>query len=172
MSFCKSVVPAALALAGCLPTDSETPPPLEQMTYQTPVLGGACDVEDVSYHVYAEIMREGPRPKSTTSSGSLLVTVSEGTSVVGCGEDLVRVAVPGAELDAQAFSASSERVELEVPSAIIGGHRPSIRVAALLDANDNGECDEGELSASTDADAAELEQLALVLVDEGCPARQ
>lgn len=172
MSFCRSVVPAALALAGCLPTDSETPPPLEQLTYETPVLGGACDVEDVTYRVYAEILREGPRPKSTSSTGSLLVSVSEGTSVVACGEDLVRVAVPGAELDAQAFAASSERVALEVPSAIIGGHRPSIRVAALLDTNDNGECDEGELSASLDADASELEELALVLADEGCPERQ
>lgn len=172
MSFRKSVVPAALALAGCLPTESETPPPLEQLTYQTPVLGGSCDVEDVNYRVYAEIMRAGPGQKSANSSGSLLVTVSEGTSVVDCGEDLVRVAMPGAELDQQAFAPSSDHVALEVPAAIIGGHRPSIRVAALLDTNDNGECDDGELSASVDADASEVEDIALLLADEGCPARQ
>ena len=145
---------------------------IEQMTYQTPVTGGACEVEDVTYEVYAEIMRPGGVAKSAAGSGGLLVSIAESSSVIDCGEDVMRIATPGAELVREGFASGSESVTMRVPASIIGGHRPSLRVAALLDANDNGSCDQGELTASIDAHAAELGELLLELTDEGCPGRE
>jgi len=172
VTFRKSVVPAALAFAGCLPTESELPPPLEQLTYQTPTLSEDCDIEQVNYHLYAQIVRQGSAQKSATSSGALLVTLSESTTVVACDEDLVRVATPGAELAAHSFASNSERVTVDVPGMLIGGHRPSIRVEALLDTNDNGECDDGELFAAVDADPRDLATLTLDLTADSCIRRQ
>lgn len=171
MALRNSVVPAALAFAGCLPSESEPPPEFEQLTYETPMLGGDCETEDVTYHVYAQVTREGSLSKSATSVGSLLVAVAESSSVIDCGEDLVKIAVPGAELTEESFAGASERFTIEVPAVLIGGHRPSIRVSALLDANDNGACDRGELTASFEAKADGLGDVALDLSDEGCPAR-
>lgn len=172
MTLRKSVVPAALALAGCLSAESEQPAPLEQLTYQTPMLGGACEVEEVTYEVYADVLRPGGVLKSAATPGSLLVSVSESTSVIDCGEDVMRIATPGAELVREALASTSESAALTVPAAVIGGHRPSLRVAALLDLNDNGRCDQGELTASVDADGDELGALLLELTDEGCPGRE
>jgi hypothetical protein len=167
----KSVVPAALALAGCLPTGSEPPGELEQLTYSTPVLGGSCDVEQANYEIYAEVLRPGGQLKSSSSTGALVFTVSESSSVVDCNEDIVRIAMPGAELTREAVAAHQESLKLDVPATVIGGHRPSIRVAALLDVNDNGECDLGELTASVEAEPSELGKVLLALADEGCPER-
>jgi hypothetical protein len=136
------------------------------------MLGGACEVEDVTYEVYADILRPGGVAKSAQGSGALVVAISESTSVIDCGEDVMRIATPGAELVREAFAGGSESVTMRVPSSIIGGHRPSIRVGALLDVNDNGRCDEGELTASVDADEADLGALLLELMDEGCPGRE
>lgn len=172
MTLRKSVVPAALALAGCLPTGSEPPPEeLEQLTYSTPVTGGSCDVEEVNYAIYAQVLRPGGQLKSSASTGALVFTVSESSSVVDCDEDIVRIAMPGAELAREAIAAHQDSLTLDVPSAVIGGHRPSIRVAALLDANDNGECDDGELTASVEAEPSEIGKVLLELADEGCPER-
>jgi hypothetical protein len=155
-----------------LPTESEAPSELEQLTYETPARGDACEVEDVNYQVYADILRSRSSAKSATQRGALLVTVSESTSVVDCGEDLVRIASPGAELTRASYPSSSDSFAFDMASAIIGGHRPSLHVAALLDENDNGLCDDGELTASIEADGEQLDHLQLALTDEGCPRRQ
>lgn len=155
-----------------MPTESERPPELEQLTYNTPALGGACDVEDIEYTVYADITRPGSQLKSANATGALLVTVAESSSVIDCGEDVVRIATPGAELTSESFAIESDHVALHVPAVLIGGHRPSIRVAALLDLNNNGRCDDGELTASFEGDADELDALTLELGDERCPERQ
>ncbi|MDB4976113.1 MAG: hypothetical protein JWN48_4454 [Myxococcaceae bacterium] len=170
-----SVVPAALALAGCLPSESEPPPAVSQTTYQTELQGGECKVEQVVYEIHGSVY---PVPsdahalnKSSSPAGSLLVTVGESTSVVSCGVDSVRVASPGAELTNHAFSSDASEFSLTVPGVIIGGQRPELWIQALLDSNDNGECDEGELSGSVNLAASELGDMAIELSDEGCPAR-
>jgi hypothetical protein len=171
----RSVVPAALALAGCLPTESEPPPSLQQTTYQTELQGGECKVEHVTYEirgsVYPVVDDEVVTNKSSSVSGSLLVAVGEATSVVSCSADSVRVASPGAELVTQAFAIDSDSFALSVPSVIIGGQRSELWVRALLDENDNGQCDDGELSGSLSLAASELGDIALELSDEGCLGR-
>jgi hypothetical protein len=180
VSLRNSVVPAALALAGCLPSESEPPPPLQQLTYQTAKQGGACKVEEVTYHLRGELVRvDSSLDKSGVSigtrsrvrSGGLLVSVGEGTSVVECSEDIVRIASPGAELLTAAYSADAETFALDLPSMIIGGQRPSIWVQALIDANDNGHCDDGELVGALDLDESELGEIAIELSNDGCPTR-
>jgi len=169
-----SVVPAALALAGCLPTESEPPPSLQQMTYETFQEGGVCEVEHVTYHLYADLVRAQSADKSRQTTGTLLVTVAEGTSVVACTEDVVRVASPGAELKTTAYDGNADSFSLDVPGVIIGGQRPSIWVRALIDANDNGSCDEGELVGAVEleaGEAGELGDIAIELSQDGCPTR-
>lgn len=173
MSLRSSVFPAALALAGCLPTESEPPPALEQVTFATPETGGVCEVERLSYHVSGEVVREGVHDKSRTAAETLVVSVSESSSVIDCTEDLVRVATPGAELARAAFAADGEQFALDVAAMVIGGHRPSIRVAALLDLNENGRCDPGEPSGTVEVDDAdELDQLVIAIAGDDCAAYQ
>jgi hypothetical protein len=109
--------------------------------------------------------------KSSARTGALLVSVAEGSSVVECSEDIVRVASPGAELHTAAYDVGSESFSLDLPSVIIGGQRPSIWVQALIDANDNGHCDEGELVGAVDLEDTELGDIAIELSNEGCPVR-
>jgi hypothetical protein len=130
--------------------------------------GGECEVEHVDYHIYATVTRSGVFAKSA-SVGTLLVTVAESQSVVDCRADIVRIATPGAELTTKAVRGDS--FSLEVPNVIIGGQRPSIWVGAVLDTNDNGECDPGELSGSLEVQDTELGDLAIALSDEACPSR-
>jgi hypothetical protein len=172
----KSVVPAAFALAGCLAGESEPPPSLESLTYQTPEEGGACEVERVRYQLHGTITAHPTHDKSRTSIAPLLVSFSETTSVVHCDEDLMRVATPGAELDSKAFApdfaADTQEFTFEVPGAVIGGHRPSFYVRALVDENDNGRCDDGELVGFAELTDAELGNIAIELSgEEGCPTR-
>ena len=165
--------PAALALAGCLPTESEPPPELEQVTFATPETGGVCEVERVSYHVRGEVVREGAREKSARVAGTLLVAVSESSSVIDCTQDLMRVATPGAELAHAAFGADTDEFALDVAAMVIGGHRPSIRVGALLDLNENGTCDPGEPNGAVEVDDVEtLGTLAIALSDDDCVGYQ
>jgi hypothetical protein len=180
VSLRNSVVPAALALAGCLPSGSQPPPSLQQLTYQTAKQGGACKVESVTYHLRGELVRaDSSIDKSSASlndnsrvrSGALLVSVAEGSSVVECSEDIVRIASPGAELHTAAFGADADSFALDLPSAIIGGQRPSIWVQALIDANDNGRCDEGELVGALELEDSELGDIAIALSNDGCPTR-
>jgi hypothetical protein len=173
VSLRNSVFPAALALAGCLPTGSEPPPPLQQLTYQTAKQGGECKVEDVTYHLRGELVRADGSigDKSSARTGSLLVSVAESSSVVECSEDIVRVASPGAELHTAAYDVDSHSFSLDLPSVIIGGQRPSIWVQALLDANDNGRCDEGEFVGAVELEDDELGDIAIELGNEGCPVR-
>jgi hypothetical protein len=163
-----SVVPAAFALAGCLSSESEAPAAFEQATYETPMQGGDCEVEHVDYHIHATLTHSGVFAKSA-GAGTLLVTVAESQSVVDCRADIVRIATPGAELATHATRGDS--FSLEVPNVIIGGQRPSIWVGAVLDTNDNGECDPGELSGSVEVEDTELGDLAIALSDEACPHR-
>lgn len=142
------------------------------MSYARPETGGACDVERFTYVVRGEIQRDEPREKSISVSGTLLVSVSESSSVVDCTPDLMQVATPGAELAHAAFSARSDQFALDVPTMVIGGHRPSIRVAALLDENENGTCDDGEPTGSIEVDDIdELGALAIALSRDGCSER-
>lgn len=139
------------------------------MTYATPETGGACDVEHVTYVVRGEIQRDEPRAKSISASGTLLVSVGESSSVVDCTPDLMQVATPGAELANAAFSARGDHFSLDVPAMVIGGHRPSIRVVALLDENENGACDDGEPTGVVEVDDVdELGALAIALSRDGC----
>jgi len=180
VSLRNSVVPAALALAGCLPSESEPPPPLQQLTYQTAKQGGACKVEQVTYHLRGELVRSDSSiekssvrisDKGSVRSGALLVSVAESASVVECSEDVVRMASPGAELHTAAYGVDADSFTLDLPSVIIGGQRPSIWVQALIDANDNGHCDDGELVGAVQLEDSELGELAIELSDQGCPAR-
>lgn len=144
------------------------------MTYQTENQGGACQVQDVTYHVHGSVTSDATRDKSSVSvrGGTLLVTVAESSSVVSCGEDIVRVASPGAELETAAFEAGTESFTFDLPGTIIGGQRPSLWVQALVDSNENGQCDEGELVGSVELDDGDLGNIALALSDDqGCPAR-
>ncbi len=168
MALRNSVFPAALALAGCLPTESEAPPALEQTTYATPMQGGECEVDHVDYAIRGRVSRSGVFTKAAVAS-TLVMTVAESQSVVDCGADIVRISTPGAELTKQVVA--GESFALDVPNVIIGGQRPSIWVGAVLDANDNGECDPGELSGSLEVSDTELGDLAIELSDEGCPTR-
>jgi hypothetical protein len=163
------VFPAALALAGCLPTESEAPPALEQSSYEQQMQGGECEVEHVEYQIRGSVKRSGVFTKAAVQASTLLVTVGESQSVVDCRADIVRIASPGAELTAKAVQ--GESFSFDVPNVIIGGQRPSIWVGAVLDANDNGECDLGELSGSLEVSDTELGALAIELSDEGCPTR-
>ena len=175
MSLRNSVVPAALAFAGCLPSESQPPPALEQTTYQTQEEGGDCQVQHVSYQVQGDLYRardsELTINKSSVRPGSLLVTVGEDTSVVSCTGDSVRVASPGAELASHALPIDATKFSFAVPGVVIGGQQSMLWVHALLDANDNGECDPGELSGSADLAVSELGNIAIELSDEGCPGR-
>lgn len=143
-----------------------------QMTYETAMQGGECEVEHVSYHVHGVVTRSGVFEKSAARGAAMLVTVAESQSVVDCRSDIVRIATPGAELVTQALESFSDSFSLDVPNVIIGGQRPSIWVGAVLDENDNGECDPGELSGSAEVSDSELGELAIELSDEGCPGRQ
>ena len=171
MTLRNSVVPAALALAGCFPTESEPPPALEQVTYHTPIEGGECEVEDVVHHLHGEIVQDGVYEKSALRRTTLIVSVGESTSVVDCDSDLMKVAMPGAELLSAAVTASLDGFDIDVPAVVIGGHRPSIWVHALLDENDNGECDEGEAVGTAELEESELGDFAIELSREGCPTR-
>lgn len=171
MTLRSSVVPAALALAGCFPSESEPPPQVEQVTYHTPVEGGACEVEDVVYHLHAELYQGVAYGKSALRSSSLVVTVAESQSVVDCQEDIVRISTPGAELTTATF-ATSDNFDLDVPAVVIGGQRPSIWVRALIDTNANGLCDDGELVGTAQLEADDLGDFSIELRDdEGCPTR-
>jgi hypothetical protein len=164
------VFPAALALAGCLPTESEPPPPVEQVTYSTPEIGGDCGFERVVHHVSGEVLREGPLDKTAVAQGSLVVTVSESQSVVSCSEDLVTLATPGADLATASFDVHSSLFALDVPAVVVAGQHPSIRVRALLDINDNGQCDDGELVGDVTLEDTALGDLSITLSREaGCP---
>ena len=175
MSLRNSVVPAALAFAGCLPSESEPPPALEQTTYQTHGDGGDCQVQHVSYQVHGDLYRAGDSElainKSSTRPGSLLVTVAEDSTVLSCTGDSVRVASPGAELATHSLPTDATSFSFAVPGVIIGGQQSMLWVHALLDANDNGECDPGELSGSADLAANDLGNIAIELSDEGCASR-
>jgi hypothetical protein len=142
-----------------------------QTTYETAMQGGECEVEHVSYHVHGVVTRSGVFEKSAARASAMLVTVAESQSVVDCRSDIVRIATPGAELVTQALASFSDSFTLDVPNVIIGGQRPSIWVGAVLDTNDNGECDPGELSGSLQVTDSELGDLAIELSDEGCPGR-
>ncbi len=167
----KSVVPAALAFAGCFSNESERPAAFEELTYQTAQEGGACEVEHITYQVRGALV-ESSGEKSAAREGSVRVTVAESSSVVECGEDLMKIAMPGAELASVAFNASTASFALDVPGVVIGGHRPSIWVQALLDENENGECDEGELVGAAELDAVDLDGFELELSrTDGCPGR-
>ncbi|MET0343660.1 MAG: hypothetical protein ABW252_21790 [Polyangiales bacterium] len=172
MSLRNSVVPAALAIAGCLPTESEPPPDYEQITYTTPEIGEACDVENVVHHVRGEVVQEGSIAKTAVAHGALLVTVSETASIVSCTEDLVTMAMPGAELATASFDARSALFALDVPARLVAGQHPTLRVSALLDANDNGVCDDGELVGEVIVDDGGLGDLAIALSDAGCALQQ
>jgi hypothetical protein len=152
-----------------LPTESEAPPSLEQTSYEQQMQGGECEVEHVDYQIYGRVKRSGIFAKAAAGASTLLVTVAESQSVVDCRADIVRIATPGAELTTKAVQ--GESFSLEVPSVIIGGQRPSIWVGAVLDTNENGECDPGELSGSLEVSDTELGDLAIELSDEGCPGR-
>jgi len=164
-----SVFPAAIALAGCFSTESEPPPQLEQVTYHTPVEGGACEVEDVVYRLHGELY-QGTVEKSARRPSTLVVTVAESSSVVDCREDIVRIATPGAELSTTVFTAA-DNFDLDVPAVVIGGQRPSIWVRALMDTNANGSCDDGELVGAVELTADELGDFSIELSDDGCPGR-
>ena len=165
-----SVFPAALALVGCLPTESEVPPPVETVTYSTPEIGGDCDFERLVHHVSGEVLRESAVDKTAVVQGSLLVTVSESQSVVSCSEDLVTMATPGAELARASFGLYSSSFALDVPAVVVAGQHPTIRVRALLDENDNGRCDDGELVGDVTLEDGALGDLAIALSGEtGCP---
>lgn len=168
MSLRNSVVPAALALAGCLPTESEPPPELGTVTYSTPEIGEACEVEQVVHHVRGEVLPAGAVDKTAVAQGALVLTVSETSSVVSCTDDLVTLATPGAELASASFSASSTSFAFDVPSRVVGGQRPTFRIAALLDENDNGVCDDGELAGDVVVDDAGLGALAIALSRDHC----
>lgn len=174
MALRNSVIPAAFAFAGCLASESEPPPSVEQVVYQTPVEGGACEVEEIVHRVrgavFSEDIESGDK-SALREERLLLVTVAESSSVVDCGEDIVRIARPGAELVTAAFDPGSESFALDVPADVIGGHRPSIWVRALLDENGNGRCDDGEPVAAVEVDEGELGDLALALSRDGCPTR-
>lgn len=146
---------------------------MESVVYSTPMVGGVCNVEHVVHHLHGELHIDEPSAKSASagaSSAPLIVSVSESASVVHCDEDLMRVAVPGAELESVVMPHAPSTFSLDVPATLIGGHRPSIRVQALIDENDNGECDEGEPFAVAELTDAELGDLALELArDHGCP---
>lgn len=166
----KSVVPAAFAFAGCFSSESEPPPAFEELTYQTAMEGGSCEVEHITYHVRGAVVEDGE--KSAARPSTLRVTVAEASSVVDCGDDLMKIATPGAELASMAFDATSASFALEVPGVVIGGHHPSIWVEALLDENDNGECDDGELVGAVELDAVDLDGFELDLSrTDGCPTR-
>jgi hypothetical protein len=154
-----------------LPTESEAPPAVEQSVYQTQLEGGECEVEHVDYHIHATITRSGVFAKSAAQPNALLVTVAESQSVVDCGADIMRIATPGAELTTKAIESIADSFTLDVPNVIIGGQRPSVWVGAVLDTNENGECDPGELSGSLEVSDSELGDLAIELSDEGCPTR-
>jgi hypothetical protein len=175
VSLRNSVVPAALAFAGCLPSESQPPPALEQVTYQTQQEGGDCQVQHVSYQVQGDLYRAGDSEltinKSSTRPGSLLVTVAEDSTVVSCSGDSVRVASPGAELATHSLPVDATTFSFTLPGVIIGGQQSMLWVHALLDANDNGDCDPGELSGSADVAAHELGNIAIELSDQGCPGR-
>ncbi|HEY6880733.1 MAG TPA: hypothetical protein VI299_22070 [Polyangiales bacterium] len=128
----------------------------------------------MSYHIHATVTSSGIFEKSArkpSAPSTLLVTVGESQSVIDCRSDIVRIATPGAELTTKALEGALDQFTLDVPNVIIGGQRPSIWVRAVLDANENGECDPGELSGSLEAEDNELSDLALELRDEGCPGR-
>jgi hypothetical protein len=133
--------------------------------------GGECEVDHVEYAIRGSVRRSGVFAKAVAqpSSSTLLVTVAETQSVVDCRSDIVRIATPGAEIATKAVS--GESFALDVPNVIIGGQRPSIWVGAVLDTNENGECDPGELSGSREVEDTELGDLAIELSDEGCPTR-
>lgn len=131
--------------------------------------GGECEVEHVDYQIRGRVKRSGVFAKALVDQSNLLVTVAESQSVVDCRADIVRIATPGAELTTKALH--GESFSLSVPNVIIGGQRPSIWVGAVLDTNDNGECDPGELSGSLEVSDTELGELAIALSDEGCPTR-
>lgn len=131
--------------------------------------GGECEVEHVDYQIRGSVTRSGIFTKAVASPGTMLVTVAESQSVIDCRADIVRVATPGAELVTQAVQ--GESFALDVSNVVIGGQRPSIWVGAVLDTNDNGECDPGELSGSVEVSDDELGDLAIELADEGCPGR-
>lgn len=175
VSLRNSVVPAALALAGCLPSESEPPPALEQTTYQTQAEGGECQVQHVTYQLQGDLYRvrdsELTINKSSVRPGSMLVTVAEDSTVVSCLGDSVRVASPGAELATHALPIDATTFSLSVPGVVIGGQQSMLWVHALLDANDNGDCDPGELSGSADLSISELGNIAIELSDQGCPGR-
>ena len=173
MTLRNSVVPAALALAGCLPSESSPPPALSTLTYQTEMQGGECKTENVTYEVRGSVhpTTAPPIAKSNQRNSSLIVTVGEAASVVSCTADSVQIASPGAELTSESFPADASVFSLSVPSVIIGGQRSDVWVEALLDENDNGTCDDGELTGSVNLPASELGDIAIELSDEGCPAR-
>lgn len=133
--------------------------------------GGECEVENVSYHVHGVLTRSGVFEKRAARPSTVVVTIAESQSVVECRSDIVRIATPGAELTSQALEGLGE-FTLDVPNVIIGGQRPSIWVGAVLDENENGECDLGELSGSLQVSDNELGDLAIELSDEGCPGRE
>ena len=166
-----SVFPAALALVGCLPTESELPPPVETVTYSTPEIGGDCALEHFVHHLAGQVVRQDSADKSAVAQGSLLVTVSESQSIVSCTEDLVTMSTPGAELATASFDLYRTSFALDVPTVVVAGQHPAIRVRALLDVNDNGLCDEGELVGDVTREDTALGDLTIVVsAERGCPA--
>ena len=165
-----SVFPAALALVGCLPTESELPPPVETVTYSTPEIGGDCDVERLVHHVAGDLLNEGAVEKTALVKGALLLTVSETQSIVSCTEDLVTMTTPGVDLATASFDLYSSSFALDVPAVVVAGQHPAIRVRALRDLNDNGLCDDGEPVGDVTLEDTALGAIAITLSsDDGCP---
>jgi hypothetical protein len=137
--------------------------------------GDACVCEEATYSVNAlvSLNEEPTATKASTNAGRVLASVSESSSVVGCGDGLTTQVSPGRHLvsnqpvfvDAGGFTlrfSSSTYPELD---------SPALSLEVLLDENANGRCDDGEPSAQVPLERSLRSRVQVALMRSPCPVR-
>lgn len=129
----------------------------------------ACSTEEVLVPLRGEVDAPTTRNKSGRLP-AIWVAVHEGHSILSCGNGLVSVSHPGRTLATfRADDTGLIAVDLE-RTVFVDEPVPTLSVTVLFDEDDDGVCDQGELSGSADvADDGSIGELANLQWD--CPRR-
>lgn len=137
----------------------------------------ACEPKDETYRVAVTLSL--PEPAKTSGEvpveeGRVLATVTESNSVIACENGVATDVTPGRALlsnvpvyvDAAGFT-------LRVASTFYPELSASpLSLLLLFDENANGQCDDGEPSASAPLERSAQSKLALALASAPCPRLQ
>jgi hypothetical protein len=144
----------ALCLVGCLAEGTAE--------------GDGCP-PSIQHEVRLEgVTRLAAGTEKRASSASVVLDVYESSSI-GCKDGLMSQVSPGQSLMRHVVSGPGA-FSLELERTVLVGFPSDLELSALLDENDNGECDPGEMSGYASVGEGSTD-IVLTLDRHGCPFR-